>query len=489
MGSPGQGKSKLLELMIRHDIDEGHGCCLIDPSEQGSTAKKALNYAIERNYKKVVIIDAEDIQKYKLIPTINPIIYNAPLRAIKAHVSDSVRVLFNQKDAMFTTNINKYLPAVVAALYASRFTLHEAKYFLSKEHFDYQRKVILSRLPKDDLSRIFIEDTLKTNLAFNNFLSTVNRLIPFFEDTSGLMVSSNATDPNGRPLQMNFQKLIKEGYLILVVLEEAEWGEEQQRLLGTIVINQLIRAKQRLWKKGYKRPYYLYIDEVGQYATKKLDRIMNYERHINLRLTVAHQNMGQVEELKKTLKSSARTKILFYTADDEDRREFSRMLYGGDISTQEAAYALGELRKQNAVIRLDKQKPKITRLTALPDIRKTPEEIDAFKRQYIYNQSLNPFYRTKKQIEEEIKNRFDKASTKGTRPNATGPQHPIRQERPRTDASAGSVQDGANNETPTQPDAPVERGRKNRTPRKAVQREKGIPSSLLPKHRQDDEPV
>jgi len=33
LGSPGEGKSKFLEHLIRQDIDRGYGACLLDPSD------------------------------------------------------------------------------------------------------------------------------------------------------------------------------------------------------------------------------------------------------------------------------------------------------------------------------------------------------------------------------------------------------------------------------------------------------------------------
>jgi len=41
-GGTGQGKSKVLELLIRDNVDNGYACCLIDPTENGATGKAVL---------------------------------------------------------------------------------------------------------------------------------------------------------------------------------------------------------------------------------------------------------------------------------------------------------------------------------------------------------------------------------------------------------------------------------------------------------------
>src|ERR1035438_9196903 len=70
LGSTRQGKSKFLESLIRHDIDNGYGCTLLDPTENGATAYSVLRYCIKKKYTNVVWIDLNDPN---VIPTINPL--------------------------------------------------------------------------------------------------------------------------------------------------------------------------------------------------------------------------------------------------------------------------------------------------------------------------------------------------------------------------------------------------------------------------------
>src|SRR5437868_14812332 len=48
LGSTREGKSKLLELLCRQNIDYEYPCCLIDPSDNGDTCYKVLKYAIKK---------------------------------------------------------------------------------------------------------------------------------------------------------------------------------------------------------------------------------------------------------------------------------------------------------------------------------------------------------------------------------------------------------------------------------------------------------
>src|SRR5690606_8055416 len=64
LGATRQGKSKLMELLIRGDIERGFGCCLIDPSENGATANAVLRHCAEQGFEKVVLVNPTDFYPY-----------------------------------------------------------------------------------------------------------------------------------------------------------------------------------------------------------------------------------------------------------------------------------------------------------------------------------------------------------------------------------------------------------------------------------------
>ena len=63
-----------------------------------------------------------------------------------------------------------------------------------------------------------------------------------------------------------------------------------------MVINQLVVAIDRLFYKGYAKRYYLYIDEAGEYATRKLAKTFALQGKTGLRVTIGHQYFGQFED-------------------------------------------------------------------------------------------------------------------------------------------------------------------------------------------------
>jgi len=138
----------------------------------------------------------------------------------------------------------------------------------------------------------------------------------------------------GSRVGIDFYKLITDGWVILGNLFPVGVFEERhQRLLGTIIINEILRAISRIKDKHptYNIPYYLYVDECGHYATKKIADILYYSRQSGVRLTLAHQEFHQIknEDVMAAMKSSAKTQVLFYTQSADDRLTMVKMMYGG----------------------------------------------------------------------------------------------------------------------------------------------------------------
>lgn len=77
IGTTNEGKSKLLEKLIRHDIDQGHGVCFLDPSDMGDTMYNILRYCFTINHKKVCLIDPFHHYSFGKVPVLNPLHYQS----------------------------------------------------------------------------------------------------------------------------------------------------------------------------------------------------------------------------------------------------------------------------------------------------------------------------------------------------------------------------------------------------------------------------
>lgn len=403
LGATGEGKSKLLELLIRHNIDQGYGCCLLDPSDNGDTCYKVLKYAINQGFERIVLLEPHDILRTSRVPAINPLHYSAPAPAIVGGLMDACRILWGGSFSD-TPRIQKYLPAVLSALHAGNYCLPDAECLMDRDDpvFNNQRQQLLYNenfLKYQRRHHAHLVSAFRNVREWDGFLPTVNRLEPFMDPTMKLLFGAREG--------MNFTKLITEGYLVLVNLDpEGVWGSgsPEQRLLGTIIINEITHAISRLRNSGWKGVYYLYIDEAGDYATSKLSYILDKKRKSGLRLTLSHQRFDQFgdRDVSSAVYGGTKIKVLFNTPSRDDRDKMIRMMFGGELSDREVSYHLQDTPKQNCWIKNNKQKPVKARILDLPDIDIPKPILDSFKDK-IY---ASEFYKSVEQIRAERNKRF-----------------------------------------------------------------------------------
>jgi hypothetical protein len=400
IGTTGEGKSKLIEHLIRGDIQQGKGVCFLDPTDRAETAYSILRYCQSIGFTKVCLIDPHLIHSHNRVCTIQPFHYQKTYKtASVSNLMDTVRLLFMTKDAAETPRIQRYLAALFHCLWNAELTLHEASYFTEYKHSTVRRKEILSASDPLDRHRLALEEAFETYYRFNSeFASTVRRLEPFFESTLDLMFGAD----DG----VDFIKMITEGWVILVNLYSGLGFEPiHTRLLGTTVINEIIFALDRLRNRGWKGVYYLYVDEAGRYANRNLADLLAYKRKSGLRVTVAHQYFKQFEDISvlDAVKNLTKIKVMFNTPNPADRLEMVKALgYGGDIPPTLAQYANQDLPKQYAVIKMGKHPPQRVRIQDVPDIKLSRKEQDEF----IFKLIQQPFYKTPTEIHEQFDKRF-----------------------------------------------------------------------------------
>lgn len=409
LGAPDQGKSKFLHRMMDEDIIQlldpkipfNSGFCFLDAGTNAGTMRNVLKSCALRGFKKVLIIDPHD-DKY-VVP-INPFEYKEDSEAIAGKLMDTVRLIWGTEDPMKEAIIRKYLPRVFRAMHAAELTLPDTSAFLYRLPQQYQPILTNPKLDFDARHELFKAMTKEAD--WRDFQSTARRLDVFYTKKLKLMFASRKG--------VNFRKLIKDGWVILVNLfPDGAFLPEHAKALGLIVINEITYALQRMVKNGYNIPYGVYIDEVGFFASRKLATILDYYRHINMRLVMAHQGLGQIEDpfVLQAIRRSAKNKILFWTALSGDRTAMCRdMGYGGDISLEQVTYVTGDTPKQEAYVRIGKQPPVKTRMKHWPDADVSNKELDEFVREL---KTSNPqLYRPVGDVWGEIKTRF--ASTQET---------------------------------------------------------------------------
>jgi hypothetical protein len=144
----------------------------------------------------------------------------------------------------------------------------------------------------------------------------------------------------------------------------------------------------------------LYIDEAEDYANRKLGDVLDKKRNLGLRLVFAHHTFAQFEDkrVESSIVSNAKFKVAFYVG-AEDRERLVKMLgYGGELKDRDIVYQLGKLKRQEAVIRNNKQPPQIIKIENVEPVKVSKKKPNKKKRSPLIeagfsNTSEQPAYR------------------------------------------------------------------------------------------------
>jgi hypothetical protein len=409
LGQPRTGKSKFMEDQMQKDVMMGNGFCLLDPSENGDTAKKMLRFCASKGIEKVVYIDPKVCFIKDRIPLLQPI-KQPPRRyqSIDALV-ESVNALFGVANQTDTNNIRRNLTAVLTVLARNNQTLYETKYFRN-----YTEAERLPFLDIDEDSQIVREAFSSQSWFQKYFITTVGRLDIFRKDPLRLMTAANSG--------IDFEKMIREGWVVLVNLNPNDYlSKTHARLLGILIISDIIQAMQNLFGYGdanqegkVKKVFYLYMDEAGKFATPQISDLLSYHAKIGLRLVIAHQDFAQFKDkdVLKSIKNGCRIKMMFNVSDYNDRLEMVKDLgYGGDIPHLLAAYTNQNIPKRHMIISKPMGTPVRIRVPDVPDVIVSEPVL----KDYIDKLLSYEWYLSKEEIYKQIEERHINAPNRAPR--------------------------------------------------------------------------
>jgi hypothetical protein len=193
------------------------------------------------------------------------------------------------------------------------------------------------------------------------------------------------------------------------------WGGDTiySRLIGTLVINEINRAISDIFRGSsgqYLKPFYMYLDEAGQFMTPKVADILRLKRKTPLKFALTHIDFDHIPnpDIASAIRTGAIHKVLFYTPNVDDRKKMmSDMGYGGQLPDREVLYTLGDLKKQHASIRIFPRRPALAKIMDVPDPNVSHSVLTAYV-QDLYKQDW--FY-SAAEIDSEINARFQTTVT------------------------------------------------------------------------------
>ncbi len=315
-GGTGSGKSTLMRTMCFQDARARHGFTLIDPvGDLYDVLIEYLCYLRAIGYRPPDFIPFKPADRSWVLP------YN-PFTGVSGELStlvdrrvDATLRIWGQSTGDETPRLAKWLKCLFTVLIQCNLTILEAAYLVDR-HASEIRSFLLQGLTEPFI-RAKLEQLSEYKQAdFSAQMDSVeSRLMRFL--CSGIIRRTMGVGTS----VLDFPAIMNEGKILLVNLGLGDsLSEEQQRLIGTLIISEEYEAAMR--RPTGSRPHYLYIDEAGLFMTRELGKGFDQCRKKGLHITIAVQHPTQVmtddPKLYKSITNNARNKFIFAMPDRED---------------------------------------------------------------------------------------------------------------------------------------------------------------------------
>jgi energy-coupling factor transporter ATP-binding protein EcfA2 len=300
LGKTGSGKTTLLKNLVRQDIIAGNGVAVIDP--HGDLVDYALRHTGDR-LDEVTLLDFSDPH---YLPVLNPLLtdVDSPRTqdlVIEELIDIIVRRSFNQfTGPVFDDTVTAMLASIASDVVIRHCTPSIAGAVELLRH-DKARQWIMRELHG---SNPILSQTWAT---FNKMLGhdqaeNVRWVLSKFSDFAPDGVLYSVT--GGPRTDLSFTKAFTGREILLVKIPESVIGGSAAGLIGALTFARLHRAALSR-PPSTSQPFYLYVDEFQKFVSADVEGLVAEARKFNLALTLANQNLRQLDGFSRFEGSSS----------------------------------------------------------------------------------------------------------------------------------------------------------------------------------------
>jgi hypothetical protein len=212
IGSSGSGTSKFLEQMIREDLKNGQGVCLIDP--HGTLYREVLDFASHKLLKREIIL--LDLSNPEFVIGFNPF-RKTKDGDVSVQVDRRIRAtmhVWGVENADQTPTLGRVLRLIFTTLLELNFSFHEAQYLIDFNAGEMRSKLVQglsSRLIRREWEEL---EKLKPNEWRAEVMSTKTRLFRLLTSrTLGQFFASHASS-------IDLAEIIEQGKILAMDIRD-----------------------------------------------------------------------------------------------------------------------------------------------------------------------------------------------------------------------------------------------------------------------------
>ncbi len=338
IGTTGSGKTNLLEHLIRQDIKNGDGVCVIDPhgNHPDSVYRSLINWSFARGYHKSRTIHLIDPNATSYTTGFNALALpdaQTSVSVVAGTALEAFERIWNGEDTHSKPTIRRILKATFAALAELQLTLSEA--ILLFDHRDVHgiRALAIEKLT-DRYARAVLADldqlaqSDRTGLRFRDeVVGPMNRLAEFISAPAIRRIIGQ------RDNVIDLRAAMDEGHIILVNLSGGDAvNDADAELLGRLLTRFLFfHAKRRKTNK----PFWFYLDECQRYLSGDVPNLLAEARKFRVGVTLSHQWQSQLskddEEILAAVHNATNLKVAFRIKHPKEAKEIAEAIIPLDL--------------------------------------------------------------------------------------------------------------------------------------------------------------
>ncbi len=290
VGKTGMGKTEVLKNMIIQDIQTGHGLAFIDP--HGDAVEEILECIPSNRINDIVYFNPADLEypiAFNILENVDP--------DYKHLVADGMMGVFTKIWANVWSARMEYIlrNCILALLDVPGNTLLGIMRLLVDKDF---RKKIVDKIKDPVVKTFWTEEYANYNERFRT-----EAIAPIQNKVGQFLSSSIIRNIVGQPKStIDIRKIMDEGKILLMNLSKGRIGEDNSNLLGAMMITkiQLAAMSRADVPENERKDFFLYVDELQNFATESFADILSEARKYHLDLILSHQYIAQLNTPEST---------------------------------------------------------------------------------------------------------------------------------------------------------------------------------------------
>jgi len=319
IGGSGSGKSAYQASLIRQDILEGRGVCVIDP--HGDLADECLTFVPKERADDVIYFNPSDVDRPM---GLNMLEYDENYPEQKTFVINEMLKIFDKLYDLKSTGgpmFEQYMRNAMILIMddpESGSTLMEISRVLADEEF---RAYKLSKCKTKVVKDFWEKEAQKAGGE-----ASLQNMVPYITSKLTPFITNDVMRPiiGQQKSAFNVRQVMDEGKILILNLSKGKLGELNAYLIGMVLVGKILQAalSRSDMDSGSRKDFYLYIDEFQNFLTDSISAILSEARKYGLDLIIAHQYIGQLvknndTQIRDAIFGNVGTKCVFRVGVDD----------------------------------------------------------------------------------------------------------------------------------------------------------------------------